>query len=93
MVTFAGRQDLAEVGQVPDEGAAGELAAHPPVRRSMIEFIRGMGTPLRTIRKAGRGDTAGTAPNPGRRALGCGADAMFLQDLPGLYEIFGNHRR
>ena len=45
VVTLAGRQDPAEVGQVPDEDAVEKL----PIHRSMIEFMRGIRTPLRTI--------------------------------------------
>jgi hypothetical protein len=50
VVTLEGRQDPAEVREVPDEGAAGKLtaaSAGPPLH---VEFTRGIRAPLRTIR-------------------------------------------
>jgi len=49
VVPLTGRQDPAEVGQVQMRVRSRSSRRHPPIHRSMIEFMRGIRTPLRTI--------------------------------------------
>jgi hypothetical protein len=61
MVTLEGRQDLAGVGEVPDESAVQELtaaSADPPLHDRVHPGIR---TPLRTIRRPAAVNTASKA--------------------------------